>query len=126
MSDQTNRLKSLLAYATRKEKASQLELAVILQEAVETLKEIAPIKRRLWIEAQLYELYNSQRGKCAICGNKLDWGQFHVDHKIPHSKGGGNEFSNLQLTHGSCNQSKGNGVPLSDLLLYLESRAMNL
>lgn len=126
MGDRTGRLKNCVASAKRKEKASELELAVILQEAIETLKEIAPINRRPWIVAQLHELYSSQDGKCAICGHDILWGQFHVDHRIPHSKGGGNEFSNLQLTHPFCNQSKNNGVPLSELLIYLESRTMNL
>jgi 5-methylcytosine-specific restriction endonuclease McrA len=126
MSDLKGRLKSYSESAKRKEKASELELAFILQETIETLKEIAPIKRRPWIEAQLHELYSSQDGKCAICGKEIIWKQFHVDHRVPHSKGGGNEFSNLQLTHPFCNQSKSNGVPLSELLIYLEGRAMNI
>lgn len=126
MIDRRKRIKSLIKSATRKENSSRSELAFLLQESVQLLKELDPIKRRPWIEAQLHELFYSQNGKCAICGNDLMWGQFHVDHKIPHSKGGGNEFMNLQLTHPFCNQSKNNGVAMSDLLLYLEGRVMNL
>lgn len=126
MRNEIERLTDCLQSANRKAKTSESELAFILQEAVDILKDISPIKRRSWIEAQLHELYNTQRGKCAICRKNIAWGYFHVDHKIPYSKGGGNEFTNLQLTHPLCNQSKGNGVSFSDLLLYLESRVMNL
>lgn len=121
-----DRLKRVSEKAERKAQQSKYELTSALQDAVEILKELDPIKRKPWIEAQLRELFHSQGGKCAICRRELQWGQFQVDHKIPHSKGGGNEFANLQLTHPFCNRSKSNGVSLSGLLRYLEGRVMNL
>lgn len=126
MAPDSERLNRLAEKAGRKAQKSEFELALVLQDAVEILKTLDPIKRKPWIEAQLHELFQLQDGKCAICRQELQWGQFHVDHKIPHSRGGGNEFANLQLTHSFCNRSKSNGVPLSELLKYLEGRVMNL
>ena len=46
---------------------------------------------------------------CGICGGFLNpvTDDFHVDHIRPVSKGGGNDLANLQLSHPSCNVSKG-------------------
>ena len=44
-------------------------------------------------------------GKCAYCGkNCIE--KYHIVHKIPLSKGGGNEFENLALSCPKCNLSK--------------------
>ncbi|WP_047046299.1 HNH endonuclease [Vibrio mexicanus] len=126
MNEKMQRLSSLKDKAARKNQTSDYEFAFILGEAAQILKEIAPIKRKAWIEAQLMELFHLQNGKCPLCDHELIWGQFQVDHKVPHSRGGGNEFANLQLTHAFCNNSKNNGVPLSELLRYLEGRVLNL
>lgn len=53
---------------------------------------------------QVIEKYS---GKCAYCGCEcLD--NYHIDHKNPLSKGGGNEFDNLALSCPHCNLSKHN------------------
>lgn len=46
-----------------------------------------------------------QRGKCAVCRDKLEPG-FHVDHIEALSKGGANEKLNLQLLCPTCNNRK--------------------
>ena len=50
-------------------------------------------------------IYADQKGKCAICREKVDQG-YHVDHIVPISKGGTNWPSNLQITCPPCNRSK--------------------
>lgn len=44
-------------------------------------------------------------GKCAYCGKNCIK-KYHIDHKIPLPKGGGNEFENLALSCPKCNLSK--------------------
>lgn len=45
--------------------------------------------------------------KCAICHKEVVWDEYHLDHKVPHNKGGKTELRNAQITHKKCNQSKG-------------------
>lgn len=52
-------------------------------------------------------LLKSQRGKCNHCG--LIFGaedKWEIDHKIPRSKGGRDEYTNLQLLHKHCHDVK--------------------
>ena len=51
---------------------------------------------------KVLEIYS---GKCAYCGCECYDGH-HIDHKIPLSKGGGNEIENLALSCPNCNWSK--------------------
>lgn len=53
------------------------------------------------------------RWNCHICGNPIDpglsWphpGSAVVDHIVPLSKGGSNDFRNLAAAHAKCNNSK--------------------
>lgn len=48
----------------------------------------------------------NQRNKCAYCGVQLG-NKYHVDHIIPLSRGGSNDFDNLALACPRCNMSKG-------------------
>jgi hypothetical protein len=46
---------------------------------------------------------------CSICNEKiLDWNDYHLDHKIPHSKGGKTELQNASPAHKKCNIKKSN------------------
>lgn len=49
-------------------------------------------------------LWEEQKGKCFYCKSKLDI--FHVDHKIPLSRGGLHDENNLCLACPSCNLKK--------------------
>ena len=55
-------------------------------------------------------LHEEQRGLCFYCNTALN-GQYHVDHKIPLSKGGTNWPNNLCLACQPCNDSKLNKTP---------------
>lgn len=55
------------------------------------------------------QLLSAQNHRCALCRGPLGLYDSHIDHVIPLSVGGSDEFSNLQLTHMSCNLRKGAG-----------------
>ena len=95
-------------------------------ESAQLLKQIDPLRRKMWLSHVIEELYEKQQGLCALCGEPLFRGDHHVDHKIPFSYGGGNERGNIQLTHPACNLEKRTQVDPYDLLRYLEDRFMNL
>lgn len=56
-------------------------------------------------------MLKAQGGHCNYCNATLD-GAYHVDHKTPVSRGGGNETSNLQVLCPGCNLSKGSKTHL--------------
>jgi 5-methylcytosine-specific restriction endonuclease McrA len=43
---------------------------------------------------------------CYLCGEPCE-SDLHIDHVIPHSKGGSSRVVNLRMTHSRCNMSKG-------------------
>ena len=47
-------------------------------------------------------------GRCALCGATNQERLLDVDHIRPRSKGGGNEYANLQVLCSKCNRAKGN------------------
>lgn len=51
------------------------------------------------------KIFNWESRICPLCTLLIE-GSFHVDHKVPLSKGGLHEVENLQLTHPFCNLSK--------------------
>lgn len=66
------------------------------------------------------ELWESQQGRCALCGEAMPenrWRTPHAtvwkktrptfDHIRPRAKGGGDGRENLQLAHAGCNKQKG-------------------
>jgi len=61
-----------------------------------------------WKNIVIRELLVQQKHCCAICGNPFtETAPPTIDHKIPRTKGGGDEFTNLQLAHHICNIHKG-------------------
>ncbi|MDJ1183361.1 group II intron reverse transcriptase/maturase [Roseofilum casamattae] len=56
---------------------------------------------------KISKLLKKQKGKCNICGLTFKDGDvMEVDHIIPKSKGGKNEYKNYQLLHGHCHDTK--------------------
>ena len=59
---------------------------------------------------ELDQLLAEQNGLCYLC-NKPLYSSFkdpiHVEHKIPVSRGGSNDISNIGLAHAGCNYEKG-------------------
>ena len=102
------------------------DLWPVLEECSQLLRELAPVKRRLFMAHVVAELHDEQDGLCAICSGPLDLDALHVDHRIPFTWGGGNERGNLQVAHPRCNQRKADAVEAYDLVPYLESRCMNI
>lgn len=45
---------------------------------------------------------------CYVCGEHVQRKQATVEHIRPKSKGGTDEVSNLSISHGPCNQARGN------------------
>lgn len=78
-------------------------------------------------------LINTQKGKCNICGLHFKEGdKLEIDHIVPKSKGGKNEYKNLQLLHKHCHDYKTatdgslenisiNEIPLQQLQLIAEN-----
>lgn len=72
----------------------------------------------------IQKLYKRDKGICYICGGKCDFedyivsnntiicGNYYpsIDHVIPLSKGGTDDWSNLKLAHRICNTIKGNKI----------------
>jgi hypothetical protein len=50
-------------------------------------------------------VYTRDRGVCKCCGSSLN---LEYDHIMPHSCGGSNDVTNIQLLCQSCNRSKSN------------------
>ena len=50
----------------------------------------------------------SPQKNCAICGKEVKWGDYEIDHKKAHSKGGKTELNNLQTLCYDCNIGKSN------------------
>lgn len=65
------------------------------------------------IRKNKYLLYYIQMGSCVHCKKKLTFSNITIDHKCPKSRGGGDEYSNLQLMCGYCNVEKGDSLRLS-------------
>lgn len=59
---------------------------------------------------EIIRLYGMQKGKCWWCGKRIK-GTYHIDHRIPLSRGGSNLTENLVISCPHCNKSKGNKMP---------------
>ena len=66
--------------------------------------------------SEIQQLYELQRGRCAACFAPLK-GEYHIDHREALSRGGANEWSNLQLLHPRCNMKKGAKDPIEYMQL---------
>lgn len=75
---------------------------------------------RKFSEYEKKTIYAKANGKCALCGEPVKFKKMTVDHKIPLSKGGTNDISNLQLAHLICNRTKADLV--SDEFVELAKR----
>lgn len=65
------------------------------------------------------QVYNRQNGKCSMCGDKISYLNFTVDHIIPISKGGSNTLDNMEAMCEVCNQMKRDHMK-NDFLRHIE------
>lgn len=54
-------------------------------------------------------VWERDEGVCGICHLPADRDDWHLDHVIPLSKGGPHTYGNTQVSHPTCNLSKGGG-----------------
>ena len=52
-------------------------------------------------------VYARDKGLCGICGKKVSFLKWHMDHKHPIAKGGSHTYANVQVSHPACNLKKG-------------------
>ena len=102
------------AYYLRNREAVKAKTAQWAKENVEAVRVIARRKaqnRRARKLDQFIEdvdpmvVYARDEGLCGICGTTI-YGDFHVDHVIPLSKGGEHSYANTQAAHPECNLRK--------------------
>jgi len=67
--------------------------------------------------------FNKQNGKCFYCGQNLDE-YFHLDHKLPKSRGGKFIKENLVASCDFCNMSKSNST-LEEYRERVKKRVIN-
>jgi 5-methylcytosine-specific restriction endonuclease McrA len=102
------------------------EVWIVAEDCSAIIRSMPHHRRKRLASALIAEMLENQSGVCPLCNSAIEQstlGAFHVDHVIPFIRGGGYEPDNLQITHPSCNKSKGAGVMLEDLIPYLERKA---
>lgn len=68
-------------------------------------------KQRMFSPEQRRVIWNStEERKCKICGVKLTWDDFTIDHINPHSRGGKTNINNSALLCRKHNSAKGNRI----------------
>ena len=60
------------------------------------------------LRANRTRIYKRDSHECVYCGSKKD---LTLDHVLPKSRGGGNEWTNLVTSCFNCNLKKGNKTP---------------
>ena len=69
------------------------------------------IKRKSFSESQRKEIYNKSDGCCQLCGRKISFNEFTIDHIIPLNGGGTNDLDNLNAVCRICNSFKADIYP---------------
>lgn len=59
---------------------------------------------------EIRTLNRLQKGKCWYCGKSIET-EYHIEHRVPLSRGGSNDLSNIVLSCPACNLSKANKLP---------------
>lgn len=87
------------------------ELKTLMRKAMEERATFRD-EKRTFAPALRQPLFDRQQGQCAICRQSMDHRRLndgtylHVDHRVPHSKGGATDMDNAQLVHSECNLKK--------------------
>lgn len=54
-------------------------------------------------------IFRRDKGRCHLCGKKVDPKDWHLDHLLALIKGGEHSYRNVAVAHPSCNMRKGAG-----------------
>jgi hypothetical protein len=100
----TDFVTATVSQTTDKEK--RLRRIKIIRELVIPFLVAKDIRREFNEEERRIAWGRSADKKCAICQKVVSWDEYHLDHIIPHIKGGKTELSNSQITHKKCNLEK--------------------
>lgn len=84
-------------------------------------KVLVDAENRARRESLRVRVYKKTPGVCWYCGYDINHKNRTIDHVIPRSKGGGDEYENLVPACSDCNRLKGDG-PLSTLRRRLRWR----
>lgn len=68
-------------------------------------------KRKKFSARERLVIYRKTKGHCYLCGEFIDFDSFEIEHRIPISKGGTNDLSNLFCSCHCCNNIKHNIYP---------------
>ena len=69
-------------------------------------------------------IYDTAKGRCALCGRKITYENMTLDHIVPLAMNGADDVSNLQCTCEACNRFKGSILPddfmerITEIFLY--------
>lgn len=66
--------------------------------------------RRRFARSERTTVYLAADARCPSCGSVLER-DFHVDHRVPHARGGGTELANAIAACPTCNWKKGSNMP---------------
>lgn len=86
------------------------------------------IKRKKFSDKERLAIYRKTKGHCYLCGEFVDFDAFEIEHRIPLSKGGTNDLSNLFCSCHCCNTIKQNILPrdflekISQIFMYQMKR----
>ena len=118
--DTQGNARAMLNKASKKLK----DYKIVDLETMQEVGDVHKIKRKQFSQAERIKIYNSNKGRCAICGKFIPYDSFTVDHIIPLAKGGSNAIDNLQVACGVCNLIKQDILPedlmkkLMEIVLY--------
>lgn len=82
------------------------------------------LKRKVFSVKERAIIYRKTQGHCYLCGEFVDFDSFEIEHKVPLSKGGTNELSNVFCACHCCNTIKHDIYPkeffekISQIFLY--------
>lgn len=86
-------------------------------------------KGRINFPKEVRELiYNTAKGRCALCGRKITYDNMTLEHIVPLAMNGADDVSNLQCTCEACNLFKGSVLPddfmerITEIFLYQMDR----
>ena len=114
------------------EMAAKLVLKRIREDRGPLFKDVIhrtdiPVQNDFWLQphptTNKHTLFGKQEGKCTGCLMQFPFRNFTIDHIVPQSKGGQDNYDNLQLLCGACNSAKGTGTQ-AELIAKLKAEGI--